>query len=73
MDTTRNLGRLEAALALAGLIAGPMLERGRWRAGRRLGRGFSSGWARGLFGGTLLAGAGLAALAVSAARAGRRR
>jgi FAD/FMN-containing dehydrogenase/Fe-S oxidoreductase len=62
-----------AALALAGLIAGPKLRRSRLPPARRLGRGLTGGYLRGLLGGALLAGVGLAALAVSAGRAGRGR
>jgi FAD/FMN-containing dehydrogenase/Fe-S oxidoreductase len=60
-----------AAVALAGLIAGPALRRVSSRRGRRVGRTLSGTWIQGLLGGGLLAGAALAALAVSASRARR--
>jgi hypothetical protein len=61
-----------AVVAAAALAAGPLLRR---RAGftKELGRALSSGWARGLLGSGVIAGAGLAALAVSASRARRGR
>ncbi len=43
------------------------------RRARRVARALSSGWARGVLGGGLIAGAGLAALAVSASRTRRER
>ena len=61
-----------AAIAAAVLVAGPLLRRRRGAVGQ-VGRALSSGWTRGLLGGGLLAGAGLAALAVSASRTRRER
>ncbi|HXJ21316.1 MAG TPA: FAD-binding and (Fe-S)-binding domain-containing protein [Polyangia bacterium] len=62
-----------AALALAGLVAGPLLARGRLRATQPIGRRLSGGWTRRLLGAALLAGAGLAALAASVSGVRRER
>jgi FAD/FMN-containing dehydrogenase/Fe-S oxidoreductase len=62
-----------AAGALTGLLVGPLLERGPLPAGRRIGRALTGGWARGLLGGGLLAGIGVALLARSVSRAQGRR